>query len=433
MHNAYGRDHLFDYSEESSHRWGEILGEIRRERAELLTRVLWGVHEQTPGVIDFSKSSLRLEKLLKAASVHGLQIDLWTGFPPANNAFPTWTRALSKQTMVPLSYWEDSLEGFTLAMVPSLDEESFRASFLTFLNELLNLVNLYWTPGGSMRKIFLDLSIYGMDLSAMDRQSYLSVLERRYPTVKDLNNRYTTSFNRFSSAASRQGFRTLADKRPWLTAFDYQWARQELLSEFREEIKSLPAAQGLGDRLAFSKPPVVPCFHGGAWQVQMDPVMLEVMDSRFYPFTPAGTVIDSFVTTHRLAEYLSVYAKEVSVPLRLLSSDDISDNEPCYQCWVVICGKYLRRQDSVLLKKHLAEGGTLLFPLSLPQYDENMLCYDWKSKKPTLIRQGRFTFSVWENENGRIYLPSPILSYGDSLWPDLLEITSLIKELTRNK
>lgn len=425
MHNADWS--VLDYSEESSHRWGEILGEIRRERSELLTRVLWGAHEQAPGVIDFSRSSLRLEKFLKAASVHGLQIDLWTGFPPANNAFPAWTRALSKETLVPRSYWEDRLEGFALARVPSLDEESFRASFLTFLNELLNLVNLYWNPEGSVRKIFLDLSIYGMDSLAMDRQSYLSVLERRYLTVKDLNKKYTTTFNHFSSAASRPGFRTLADKRPWIAAFDYQWAREALLSEFREEIKSLPAAQGLRDRLAFSKPPIRHCFQGGAWQIQMDPVMLEVMDSRFYPFTPAGMVIDSFVTTHRLAEYLSVYAKEVPVPLRFLSSGDISDNDPRYCCWVVICGKYLRRQDSVLLKKHLAGGGTLLFPLSIPQYDENMVCYDWKSQKPTLIRQGRFTISVWEIGNGKICLPSPTLSHGDSLWSDLLEITSSMK------
>ena len=123
----------FDFALEFPQNWQTCLQKIKKEGfTAVSSNIYWGLHELSPGIRDFSKSSkLKIEKFLQLAVSLGLKVDLVFGFIPSRHTFPDWVNALPCQkALVPSRVWNGISGAYFLNELPSLENETIANSFL---------------------------------------------------------------------------------------------------------------------------------------------------------------------------------------------------------------------------------------------------------------------------------------------------------------
>lgn len=392
----------FDFSEEPASLWAELIADIRLSGKNLIrTRVLWGAHEQVRGIRDFSKSSrLRLEKFLALVQAQNLSVELEVGFPACKEAFPAWTHGMPHKALVPGGLWNDVSDGYALVPLPSLFDDNVLEGFKAFLGDVQTLSSLYRKPEGPISRVVLNLGVLLCDLNALECAKFIETLEARHGSIDALNTLYQTTFKNIASVGSRAGFRALMDRRPWIAAHDYQWCRRKMLLDVCDRL--------LGDGIELSSE------SGGmrgeqSWELAIDAMMMETglsQRSECFPFTPGGLLHPMAVSSFRLGEYLNDAARSSGVAVTWLSKE----GEP--SCGtkplrVVVCGKYLPRGVMADLETFAKDGGDLVFPWGLPQYDEQM--------------------KRFEKFSAKVKVPSQPPALGNDLWRDIERLVGAVR------
>ncbi len=415
----------FNFSDELPNRWPLLLDGIKREGVtQLTTRLRWGAHESLKNVRDFSTASrLRLERFLKLAHERQLSVELHIGFPSTPDAFPAWTKGTTSSNLVFSSALDPALESLELVQIPALEEDDFRLGFVDFVRDVLNIVSLYCSAEGPVSKVVVDLELYWGSLNAMQSKSYAPSLERRYGSIDNFNTIFGTSFRSFEAASSAQSARLLADRRPWLVAFDYKSFQRDYFIELEKAIRVLESGKEMSGFLRFTRhSTVVP--KETPWLVAFDSTLLSETNSRVFPFFPGGFVNRSAITTYRFHSYLETEARKSKIPFcRFGGFDHFPQdvNRPI----VVVCGKYLQRKDYDRMEALLKSGGRLVFPSGFPQYDEKMNCYQWP-----VTSAGKFSapFISLKHCEGSIVVPAKSLTYGDTFWSELQTLMRTVLE-----
>jgi len=398
----------FDYLDEAPSQWGECLAKIRQAgHACIELTVLWGAHEQTRGIRDFTKSSrLRLEKLFKEVQQKGLSLELTLGFPPHNETFPSWLMGEKRQALVPLSLKEGRPQGALLTWIPFLSEENFQEGFLGFLSDVFTFVDLYRFPQGPIKRVLFDFAVYEANVNHFEDADFGRALEERYLSIDRLNANYQTLFKNFQSVASKQGFKVLCDKRPWLAAYDYKWVRNRLLSQFRECIARLERTQAVLDLVEMGGNGNTGTYAGG---VIADTTLVERIGNAVLPLAIGGYVTSASIRACRLLEFLHHYA-------------GITSPAPSVQA--VLCGRYLSRKDFDSLMETLKTGVELHFPFGLPQYDEHLSCYEWHAARKEAQGLKRMISDKWGKS--AIWISDPALQEDDSFFHKLENVRSYL-------
>ena len=425
-----GSGRIFDYTDEAPASWPALLDQIKNTGAkEINSRIPWGAHESMRGIRDYSKSSrLRLEKFLGYAEERGLTVNLQVGFFPSPETFPSWTFSLSEKTLVSLDAWDNRGDGFVLTEIPSFENSEFCTAFLEFIDEVFSMVALYRKPEGPVKEISINFGIYRASLNLLESPNYSEVLSRRYGNIEKLNMLYNTSFRNFEAPSSRAGGRVLGDKRAWLAAYDYKWCREEFLASWLAQIGELPNAPLVRDLL--KRNPLNTLQRKGAarWTVLQDCVLVEPNEQGASPFFPGGTFTPAANVAFRLYEYLKMHCEEAAVGFGLLSHNLIEPLEDFLT--VVACGKYLSRTHFLKLKSHVMQGGQILFPLGMPQYDEEMIRLEWGVEKDR-IKSDEIIFYRFKEGAGNYWVPETHLTFEDNLWDCLRKHVGIVAQVGR--
>lgn len=412
----------FDFASEFPQNWQSCLQKIKNQKNdEVISRVYWGLHETSPGIRDFSKSSkLKIEKFLQTAASVNLKVQLIFGFMPSQHTFPLWLKNLNLQkTLVPAFEWDGISGPWFLTEVPCLEEKKLQEAFLSFFQDALSFLSLYREPEGPLTEIHFDFGVYHYSESITDNGSFSRWLEKQYGTIANLNQKYQTAFNHFSSAGSKTGFRVLLDRRPWLACFDYKNARNSHLNLFREKIA------GLSTDFPIKIRPASPSTRNSDWKIRFDGVYVEE-GKDIYPFSPQAMVLPQAVLGYRYLKRLTSSMPEwdfASLPL-WDEADEIHKNQ------VVICGKYLSRACIQGLKKNLETGSQIIFPFGVPQFDENMQIaeLDHSFHRETYLVSPDLKIQIQKTGQGEIIFPEPLFQLTDDFKPKIETIVGALKE-----
>jgi hypothetical protein len=410
-----------DYTKEAAPSWISTLDRAKEQHCVLVTKVPWGAHETIRGVRDFTKSSrLRLERFLGLAQERRLKIILSLGLFPDSEAFPAWTLSSPFKSLVPSRFW-NSGAGHSLVEVPSLKDQEVFAGFIDFLDEIFSIAALYRHPEGPIDKITLNLSTEQLDLDCLQHHLYEEKLQDRYRNIDKLNLQYGTIFKNFHAASSRKAYRLLSDKRPWLAAFDYKWCRDSLVEDLYARILSRESCQPIKDILEVSlvqKGNESPT-ENNQWVYYFDPVLIEPFGEPFGTeaslFSAAGVPTLPQVLAFRLFETLLDSVDDRSRIRLLPRSQKESFGLPLSRI-VAICGKYVSLSCFQFFERHLELGGTLFFPLQIPQYDENLDSHSWINfREKDRVEMGTESFLRAQKNQGSVWIPEKFYDYGDTL------------------
>ena len=431
-----GRDTVpFDYADEFPGAWSDLIRELKEKGASRLrAHVFWGAHESVKGMRDFSKSSrLRLERFFSQAQANELKVELVLGFPTCRDAFPAWTMALKKKTWIPSALWSEADAGVSLSEVPSLFDEEFSSGLSDFFSELFSLAALYLAPEGPLDRVILDLGLYEADMNAVESGGFAQSMAARYPELDTINRNYQVSFKSFSALASRPALRALCDRRPWLAAFDYKWARRRLLDEIRESVARLASNSPLSDIFtAEERPPIYSSSSTLDWGLCLDGVAMEPFShGRIFAFTPAGFINQPFVHSFRLGEYLAQRCASEKIPFDLLPVFKKDRELPRRRLSAVVCGKYLTQASYAAIRAFLEGGGKVFFPYGLPHYDQDMQTQDWLfSGEKSGISVGGYSLIRSKLGTGTVWYPSGEAGSDvvTDIWARIREISHSILE-----
>ena len=403
----------FDYSRELPSQWEWRLQQIQNDGYEVLrSRVFWGSHESVRGVRDFAKMSrLRLEKFLSLAQDLGFRVDLICGFGFESECYPEWTFSLGNTSLVPSGLAETEAFNFSMRRFPSLKNSSIRDAFLEFFDELCSLCVLYIEPEGSLRRIEVDFTTEGFDADAFESEKFVSSWEDRYGTIENLNLTYGTAFRAFESCATRQGLRVLSDKRPWLAAFDFKRARQAWLSHLFGELSRRQAVEPLLDRLKLLIP------QNNKWtptgtkaflsSLVCDEVPLEKLLNRAAPLAPGGHPLLSSIFSARL--FSAAIERCEAIGLTVEKTESLVK--------VVLCSRFLSKNDHEKLSQHLEAGGHIYFPMQTPHYDETLSSHPYTTSRGAEEKNiGPFSFHRWDQRGGSVWTCAAPDVFGESLW-----------------
>jgi hypothetical protein len=407
---------LFQYWDESPHDWGRLLEEKTRAQTKVIrVPVLWGVHEQVPGIRDFSKQSrFKLEKVLTLAQEHHLQIELILGFPPHPQSFPSWLEGSVVCEKVPGVLWDDSPPYFSMIDVPSPRDPKIRDSYGAFLEEVGSIVSLYIAPDGPITDIFFDLSPLEFSQSLMSAPAYLETLGGRYSDINIFNNRFHTHYKNLAAVISPSGSKIAEAKRPWVFAYDYQWCRKALVEKYFLDLQKLQMPQGfrqvlkmrsVADRSNYQvNDSLALCFESTLVQ--------KGSDEAISPLVLGGQVNHSNAQAFQMAKVTSEICKNLKIKFSLSSQLEGSVEGQLRTHRVVVTGKYMACGESRILMEHVESGGTIFFPFGLPQLDENLESLGLVAagiKTPVKILENEW-FQV-KKGSGYIYFPAKSLVF----------------------
>ena len=177
----------FQYTEQMP--WSSALEEIKkRDIKKLKVPIYWGAHEQSPGIRDFCKSSrLRIEKFLGLVENQGMKLSLQLGFPVGPETFPQWTENLKDKSLVSLSWKNGSREFYQTTPIPSLENLEVQSGFLSYLNELLEVIALYLDPEGPIESIELDFRVFESLCDLSQSPQFGRYWVDRYESIEHLN------------------------------------------------------------------------------------------------------------------------------------------------------------------------------------------------------------------------------------------------------
>jgi len=396
----------FDFALEFPQHWQECLQKIKKEGFIAVTsHLFWGLHESTRGMRDFSKSSkLKVEKFLQLAHSVGLKVDLVFGFMPSRYTFPDWIKSLPGQkALVPAMEWDGISGPYFQNEVPSLENNHVADSFLSFVEEAITFIPLYIDPEGPVRNVFFDAGIYHYNQSITDDGSFSRWLKQRYGEVAVLNSKYQTSFNSFSNAGSKTGFRVLLDKRPWLAAYDYKSARHDYLSSFNARVTQL--SNQIEIKISSAQVDSL----SKKWNFTFDSVFVEGRESLF-PFSPEALALPQSVVGFRFLQSIQNAMTEWGFfPMPLWAGDTSANHANA----VVINGKYLSHAGLNWVRTSLQSGAQLLFPFGIPQFDEEMKLSRLTNhtQRETQLITSNQRLMVYTLGPGKMYVPEPHLAY----------------------
>ncbi|MEZ4750755.1 MAG: beta-galactosidase [Bdellovibrionota bacterium] len=414
-----------DYCAHPAHEWPGLLDEARRAGHKTVqSHVFWGVHETAPRMCDFSRASQRgLERFLNLVKERGMEIELRFGFPPGPKTFPNWVWGAEDHALIPLVFWQKTLGGFAFTKVPSIRNKILFDGYLNFLRECFALLELYIDDSQTVREIFLDFGVYGSDATLVDPEVVPNLLKQRYGRIDNLNTCYGTGFHDFSILESKAGFRLLFDRRPWLAAFDYRWCRSQQLVSYWDPIAKLAKESRLSRYMRSSLHDQARDLGAAPWVLGFDSIHIDSIGEAEFPIAVEGRFHSSTLHAFKLWESLKEQAVSNGIGWCLLPLWEEAgfDSDTLL---VVASGKYLARATFQSIHRHLDQGGHVLFPFGLAQYNEGMNTYKWPSRCEPLIVGGRSEVLRLEHGNGSVWVPSqPIV---EGAWDQISQLANFI-------
>lgn len=408
-----------NFSDEFPTEWQHRLQTLKASGANALRlNIFWGAHEPVRGMRDFAKASrLRLERLLRLAVEERLEVEVVVGFPAGKETLPLWSQEGFKPTWVPASVWKADAFGFGLAQVPSLSDEAFRVSFLQFVDELFAILALYLAPEGTLRKILVDFGIYEFDLTAMESPHFLKAVQERHGSINSLNQTYHTAFKDLTSVGTRQGFRTLMDKRSWLAAHDYKLGRDATLWHLYECVKQLPSCALLTSVMERRSHASLSAKVDSAWGILIEDTLIENLpDGRTLPLSPGGHHNETAVQARRLLEYLREHCDENRVGFWNLNGSLEGASR-----FALISGKFLPSAVFGRLTEKIRGGASIFFPLGLPQYEENLRSLAWPTAGKTMLQRGDRQYLQIPFGEGELIVAIPPIPTTPVFWDELVK------------
>lgn len=336
--------------------WPQALADLARldaGSAPLPLSVAWGDHETLPGVVDFVRSPrLRLEHFLELASEAGLELDVTVGIPARRDALPPSSYRASEWTLLPSATFDEDVLGFEPFPAPLHHPETIEA-LAEFVKAAKAIVELYRKPNGSVASLSLDLSMFESDAGLGAAPALEVALAKRYGDIGRLNGAYRSTFRDFESASTERGFRTLAERRGWLAAFDYYTANRALATLVATAAELPLAAEPVGTSAVFLDPiPVWRCRRGSTW----------------VPFAPFGAASADTVATSRLYETF----RELVGRVGWLPVDEPASSEAPSR-FAVVAGTFLARRSAEWVRECARRGSEVLLASGLlPKFDENL-------------------------------------------------------------
>lgn len=419
----------YDFTTESPALWSQSLQKIKdKGHVGIRTRVYWGEHESSRGIRDFSKSPrLRIERFLTLAQDIGLNVELEVKLAPSREGFPQWSHELDNQAYVHLGVSDPSLR---LLSTPSFYDPDLQEGFLEFLSDLEGIVSLYRYPEGPVQGASLDIRMFLGDQNAFASEDFACFLQMKYQRISNLNRRYQTSFNDFSSVLNGKGWRVMMDRRPWLAFYDYRYCRHSLLKEFRDSFLRHEVVQKVfGDRVHFEVSQSEPKF----LDIAMDPVFLETSGAQIYPCTPGGLSCPAGATAYRVWNHLEQESKRQDYTVGFLPDFD-SVAVGYRPALVVVGGAYLSSPAFRSLLKYVEEGGTVAFPFGLPKYDENLNYHNWRmSPGRRVLRDQHAELESFHAGRGVIWTGTKPPPVDEKLASRLLQIRDAVSQLDREE
>lgn len=381
----------FEYWDEAPHDWQSLISQrVEKGESQVIVPILWGVHEPSRGMRDFSKQSkLRIERLFTAAQSAGASIKVVLGLPRHHLSFPSWANEEIEKEWVPNILWEGVPPYFSLTRVPSIQSPKMKEKLSSFLDEISSILSLYLCPGGPIKEVELVLQPLEFAQSIMGDARYLTYLEERYPDILVFNKRFQTHYKSLSSVVAPVGAKFVNSKRPWLSAFDFQWIREKMLNHYFNELLDSAINNSLKNiiklrrvlntqNLRFPSDRVV-FFESNLVQFESSDLISPLMIQ--------GQTSPATIQAFQWAQMLSEACESCNLEFVSLPSVAGEVDSP-HPFAAVFCGKYVSSASGKKLTKKLDDGATLFFPMGVPQYDENLDSLDFVvggSKKITKL------------------------------------------------
>lgn len=371
----------FDYAQINSHDWADHLSYLSDEGKETLTvPIYWSHHETLPGAPDFhSKSRLKLEKLLALAQSKKVSLELKVGFFDAHRSFPTWTRTLPHQALIPDWSLSQRVSDWRFTKVPSFQNNELKAAFFSFVREVLTLASLYREPEGTLKDVRFDFGVMGSEAVVFDSLLIQKHFESRYGSLEKMNHAFQTSFNQFDSLGKQIGFKTILDKRPWLACWEFKELRKKLYFSDFEKLQSLFQEFRFHFKDAKQSSAEV-----SQHQFVFDDTALEVapQGEGFLPVAPQGELNQQILNGFQITELIKLELCRKGFSFSPLSQW----LQPVKAArLVVVCTKYCSAEaKSKILEAHSC-GSEIHFPFDKPSWDENLAHLSWPHER---ISQG---------------------------------------------
>ena len=398
-----------EYWDEAPHDWQKLISQqLQNGRHQIQVPILWGVHETTPGMRDFSKQSkLRIERLFSAAQASGVSIKLILGFPPHPLTFPDWVKETERFEWVPRAIWRGEPPYFSMSKVPSPRSQKLKAHFFSFLEELTSIASLYLSPGGPINEVEFCLHPVQFSQAICDGPEYVNYLQRRYPDVSTFNKRFQTLFKTLSSLATPTGSKLAESKRPWMFAFDYAWVREQIVIEYFRDLLDCKIPENIKKIIKLNTDSPNALNRGNEAAVVYFESTLIQMDqfNGMSPLMIGGQTSPSAVQAFQWAQLVSESCQESGLDLLPLSLQTKTSTSS-YTRGMVFCGKYLAKSSCEELQTKLSVGASLFFPMGLPQFDENLESTEFAQvgSKKVLVLGGVEWFCARKGE-GQIFFP----------------------------
>ena len=367
---------FFEYWDEAPQDWSVLLRDrSQRGETKLTIPVLWGVHEQSPGIRDFSKQSrFRVEKLLSIAHELKFQVELVLGFPPHPQCFPTWISQTEMTEDVPEFLWTCNPPFFSKIVLPSIRTPKIKDAFLSFIEELDSILSLYIAPEGPISDVLVDLTPLETSQSLMSDPIYTEKLKTRYPKIELLNKLFQTHYKDLSAVTTTNGFKVAESKRPWLLAFDYKWCREQVVEDYFKELIN----QHVSDRVRYvakrqsesskdiskTKVELAICFENTLIQAGENGSLV--------PLILGEQATNSCTQAFEWAKFSSEIAADKGVPFFTSSKLYSATSDLEIRNLVVLTGKYMASDHVRNLVSRINQGNHVYFPMGLPQLDENL-------------------------------------------------------------
>lgn len=423
---------FFEYWDEAPQDWPALLRDrSQRGETKLTIPILWGVHEQSPGIRDFSKQSrFRIEKLLSLAHELKFQVEVVLGFPPHSQCFPAWISQIELTEDVPEFVWTHTPPFFSKIALPSIRALKIKDAFFSFIEEIDSILSLYIAPEGPISDVWVDLTPLETSQSLMSDPIYTEKLKTRYPNIELLNKLFQTHYKDLSAVTTNNGFKVAESKRPWLLAFDYQWCREQVVEDYFNEIIN----QHISDRLrnvakrksqsskniTKTRVNLAICFENTLIQ--------EGENESLVPLILGEQATKSCTQAFEWAKFSSEVAADERVPFFTSSKLYWVTSDLEIRNLVVLTGKYMASDHVRNLVSRLNQGDHVYFPMGLPQLDENLNSHPFVNmgSKSTVTIENIPWFCI-KLGAGSYYFPvkSGVISNPNDLRP-------LIKSLNRD-
>jgi len=371
-----------DYAQISPSDWEEQLKHLSQGGTQkVLVPIYWGHHETLCGAPDFhSKSRLKLEKLFLLAQNLSVPIDLKIGFFDSERSFPVWAKALQYQTIVPQWSLSRLLGEWQFVQVPSLQNVELKEAFFNFVKEVLSIASLYRAPEGTIKSVNFTAGLICSEAVIFNSDLIRNHFESRYGSMVQFNKAFQSNFSHFEALATQRGFKTILEKRPWLTCWEFKALREKLYSDYFTKLKTIldqcnsstkesdEIEAGLSEKHAV-----------------FDDVLLETspLGKNFLHLAPQGELNSSVLQAFQINELIKLELGRRQMPFVPLSFWDAEERVSNLS---VVCSKYLPAQIRGKILRAHSKGAKINFVFEKPSWDENLNHLDWPLER---VVQGR--------------------------------------------